>query len=206
MSSKKRRMIGCLWIVAAFMLLGGCGGGGNGGDDGTEDQGGDPDVTDGDVQTEDAPGEDAADPRPDDPALEDGAQDDPATGDEQPDGEDPAEVEDTPADEIPVPTVDCGGGVCSDTQECCFTTDPAEVTCVDAGTCDGGVLACDEKADCPGDQVCCHNPPSNIGAECVDSCNRIIVCGGDGDCTEERPNCCPAMGGVFEICVENPCD
>jgi len=40
----------------------------------------------------------------------------------------------------------------------------------------------------------------------ADDCDRIVVCGGDGDCTEARPNCCPAMGGIFDICVEDPCE
>jgi hypothetical protein len=199
MSSAKKRMLGSPWIVPVFILLGGCGEGGNGGEDAAEDQGGDPDATDGDA---------ASDPRPDDPAGEDAARDDTEAGDEQPDAEVPAEVEDTPSEEIPGPPVDCGGTVCSGTQECCLTTDPPWLECVDVGTCEGDVLACDEQADCPGIYYdCCYLPGDNNRIECLDDCpGGPIVCGSNEDCKIELPFCCPAFAGLIKMCREHACE
>ncbi|MFH1436093.1 MAG: hypothetical protein ABIJ56_10290 [Pseudomonadota bacterium] len=107
-------------------------------------------------------------------------------------------------EELPAPEVDCGGATCSETQECCFTTGPPTLTCVAIGTCGGGVLGCDEAGDCPAEQVCCHDPPDNIGAECVDVCDSILVCGDEEECPDEKPYCCPAMG-LFNVCRDTAC-
>jgi len=108
----------------------------------------------------------------------------------------------------PSPGVDCGGVACASGEECCFTTTPPTLTCVTAGSCSGGVMGCDEAADCGEGQVCCHDPAAgDIGAQCVDTCDAIPVCGSDAECTAYpgRPYCCPAMGGAFTICRNTAC-
>jgi hypothetical protein len=159
-----------------------------------------PDGADGEVQVDPTPEEVTQDQ----PQEQDGVQpdvEDAVTDETQGDPTEEDVVEELP----PAPPVDCGGEECEAGEECCFTTGPAAENCVDIGTCTGGVEECDEAADCPDDQICCHQPPDNIGTACVDTCDDIVVCGDDNDCPDGTPYCCSAMGGIFSVCGANPC-
>ncbi len=209
MNLQRLSLFSCVMILGLLCLATwSCGDGGGNGEDAEQDQEVPPDGTDGDTQVDPRPDDaaqpdaDAGEDAPPVDGTEDVAQDVPVD-DAAP--EDTAE-EDAAEEEVPVvPPVDCDGVECLATEECCFTTGPSELNCVDIGACTGGVLECDEGADCPSGWICCHQPPDDTGATCVETCDDRIVCGDASECPEAEPYCCEAMGGVFMICRANPC-
>jgi len=206
MNPHKLSLFSSLMIIGLLSLAAwSCGGGGGDGQDAEQE---------GDVPTDGTDGDTQVDIRPDEvtqtdaDAGEDAPPVDGTEGDVQVDDAAPADTaeEDAAEEEVPVPPpVDCDGVECTAAEECCLTTGPRELNCVDIGDCEGGVMECDEAADCPTDWICCHNVDGDIGATCVETCDDIIVCGDASECPETEPNCCDAMDGLFTICRENPC-
>jgi hypothetical protein len=95
--------------------------------------------------------------------------------------------------------ITCGSVECpADAQACCATPAPQDggvsYTCqAEADTCAGAKVACDEKADCSGDDVCCISVSGGpLSSDCKASCSAQDVqlcktdaeCGASGSCKE----------------------
>ena len=82
----------------------------------------------------------------------------------------------------------------------------ARYACQDAGdTCTGAAIACDEKADCTGQDVCCTSVSgasiassceASCGAQDVQLCKTTAECGDAGTCTAYA---CP-LGRKIQAC------
>jgi hypothetical protein len=94
--------------------------------------------------------------------------------------------------------VSCGGSDCtvsSSTYCCAGYVSPAQ-SCRNHDSfdaelgCANGIahaLFCDEKADCPNGQLCCHDDAGSGGiAKCAASCGGTVMCKTDADCPNNR--------------------
>lgn len=109
-------------------------------------------------------------------------------------------------------TIQCGTNVCNvPAQQCCvrFQADGGADggfgltrTCTAPNGCqNGAVTSCDEKADCPNNQVCCVQFGGNsITASCQNNCGNqgVQLCKTTAECTND--------GGVCTqyTCANNP--
>jgi hypothetical protein len=113
--------------------------------------------------------------------------------------------------------ITCGGEDCPvEAQACCAST-----TAPDGGTsytcqaenapCAGATIACDEKADCTGAEVCCMNVSGGpLSSTCEESCGaqEVQLCKTDGECGEGgkcRQYTCPAGRTVYACAQPASC-
>jgi hypothetical protein len=95
--------------------------------------------------------------------------------------------------------VDCGGMMCVMTDECCLMG--MSVSCVPAGTCPGGPVACDGPEDCGGDNCCVMLGGGGMASSMcsADPCPQITACHDNSHCTGGL--CCPPPFGSWGYCA-----
>jgi hypothetical protein len=99
--------------------------------------------------------------------------------------------------------LDCDGATCGQSQVCCWEN--STMSCVDAQSCNGMQILCDEPADCPGQSCCIEVQQFHCVANCPGS--GAEVCGSDQDCTGSMSNCCPyaSNSSMPTVCTASPC-
>lgn len=111
---------------------------------------------------------------------------------------------DTPARDIEAPdtrTILCGPGdacVVAAGEQCC--ADILALICVEAGTCEGGPIPCDQPGHCGAGQRCCGVPAAFlITTTCAPGpCPHYDLCARDADCEPGR-TCQPGFG-AYRFC------
>jgi hypothetical protein len=87
-------------------------------------------------------------------------------------------------------TVACGATSCSGSAAQCCVSGDGEKCVTQSASCSGVRFGCDERKDCPDDQVCCLSARKSV-ARCTpraacDGQGDFVVCRGDGDCDADE--------------------
>jgi hypothetical protein len=107
--------------------------------------------------------------------------------------------------------VQCGASSCTTPADyCCQTTNDAGCQPA-ASNCNAGAkLACDEKADCPGTEICCASAGGGAGisTQCKNDCGggNVQVCKTNAECKTDAGTCyvnnCPFGPGGSTVVID----